>query len=297
MSKVKGIFFAMFSSAAFGLMPILAKFAYKYGINSITLVFLRFFFAWIVILPILMWRKTDLKLTKKELIAVGFTGIFTYGATSLMLFISFSYISGGLAMTMHFIYPVVVTLISIIFFKEKLYWKKAIALILSSIGVFLLVYNGEIQLNFAGVFFAMVSGISYSLYIVSIDRSSLRNIDSFKLTFYLSIAASISIFIFGKSTGDLNLKLDFRCYVLALLIAIIATVIAATVFQIGIKIIGASNASILSTFEPTVSMILGVIVLKEVVNFKIIIGCILILSSVILIAKAYSKDTELLENE
>lgn len=292
MNKSKGIIYALSSSAAFGIMPILAKTAYNYNANCLTVVNLRFFFAWMILLPIILIKKKSLKLDKKQLFNLLLIGIFTYASTTLTLFLSYNYISVGLATTIHFIYPIAVTLISIIVFRERIFKEKVLALLVSTLGVYMLVYNGDIKLNFLGVFFAIFSGILYSLYIVSIDHSNLRQVDSFVLTFYLSLISFATLFIGGLSTKSINLNIDIRCYIACFFIALISTALAVTLFQKGIKIIGASNASILSTFEPIVSMILGVIILKEAITFKIVIGGLLILSSVVLLTKSYAKQNK-----
>lgn len=297
MKKRIGMIYALGSSAAFGLMPIFAKWAYKYGINSITLVILRFMFAWIIILPMLCYKKKSLKLNKSQLKHVLIIGGLAYTFTTLTLFLSYNYISVGIATTLHFIYPIIVTLISIVFFKEKVFKEKVIALTVSTIGILFLIYNGQVSFNFVGVFYALFSGILYSIYITGVEHSEMKNIDSFVLTFYLSIIAAFMLLGVGTFSGQINFNLNIRCYIAAFLIALISTVIAITFFQKGIKIIGSSNASILSTFEPIVSFILGVIIYKEAISFKIIVGCLLIFASVLLLTKGYSKHSSQIEHK
>lgn len=297
MKKRIGMIYALGSSAAFGLMPIFAKWAYKYGINSITLVILRFMFAWIIILPMLLYKKKSLKLNKTQLKHVLIIGGLAYTFTTLTLFLSYNYISVGIATTLHFIYPIIVTLISIVFFKEKVFKEKVIALTVSTIGILFLIYNGQVSFNFVGVFYALFSGILYSIYITGVEHSEMKNIDSFVLTFYLSVIAAFMLLTVGTFSGQINFNLNIRCYIAAFLIALISTVIAITFFQKGIKIIGSSNASILSTFEPIVSFILGVIIYKEAISFKIIVGCLLIFASVLLLTKGYSKHSSQIEHK
>lgn len=297
MKKRIGMIYALGSSAAFGLMPIFAKWAYKYGINSITLVILRFMFAWIIILPMLLYKKKSLKLNKTQLKHVLIIGGLAYTFTTLTLFLSYNYISVGIATTLHFIYPIIVTLISIVFFKEKVFKEKVIALTVSTIGILFLIYNGQVSFNFVGVSYALFSGILYSIYITGVEHSEMKNIDSFVLTFYLSVIAAFMLLAVGTFSGQINFNLNIRCYIAAFLIALISTVIAITFFQKGIKIIGSSNASILSTFEPIVSFILGVIIYKEAISFKIIVGCLLIFASVLLLTKGYSKHSSQMEHK
>ncbi len=287
MKKNEGVFYSIASSAGFGLMPIFAKLALNYGGNSITILMLRFMFAWLLILPILIYKKKSLALSKKQLLAVGLIGGVAYSSTTLILFLAYNYMSVGLATTIHFIYPISVTLIAIIFFKERIYKEKVLAIIISTIGIILLIYNGDIKLSFLGVFYSAFSGVLYSIYISSIEHSEAKNVDSFVLTFYISLISSFILLFSGLATNSISLNIDFRCYAAAFLIALISTVFAITFFQKAIAYIGSSNASILSTFEPLVSLIFGVIVFREVLSFKIILGCILILSSIIILTKAY----------
>lgn len=289
MKKSTGMLYSLGSSAAFGLMPVFAKWAYRYDISSITLVSLRFIFAWIIILPLLIYKKEKILLNKKQFIHVFFIGGLVYTFTTLTLFLSYNYISSGIATTIHFVYPIVVTLIAITFFKEKIIKEKLYALVASTLGIFMLIYNGDVKLNFLGVFYALLSGVLYSIYISGVEHSEMKNINSFVLTFYLSLIASVTLTIGGLCTNTINFNVDLRCYIAAFLIALISTVVAITFFQKGIKIIGSSNASILSTFEPIVSFILGVILFREAISVKIIIGCCLIFISVILLTKSCSK--------
>lgn len=283
MRRINGVFYAMLSAAAFGVMPILAKIAYKGGVNAVTVLAFRFLFAAIMIFPLMIVKKISFEINKKELRDVFIVGGGSYAVGCLTLFLAYNYMSVGLATTMHFIYPIVVTIISVIFFKEKLKKPKIFALILSCIGIYLLVGGGKENLAPVGVFFAIISGIFYSFYIISAGHSSIGKMDVFCATFYLSIASSSILFISAICTGSLVTAIKAQSIVAILGISFISTVIALMAFLKGVKIIGASNAAVLSTLEPIVSLILGVIILKEKLTPIIIFGSILILISVVII--------------
>lgn len=67
------------------------------------------------------------------------------------------------------------------------------------------------------------------------------------------------------------------------IIAFFTSIMAVILLQTGIKMIGASTASILSTFEPIVGIILGVLILNETITIRIIVGVILVMFSVIIL--------------
>ena len=55
-------------------------------------------------------------------------------------------------------------------------------------------------------------------------------------------------------------------------------------FQRGTFLIGGERASILSTFEPITSVLIGVIVFHETVGWQTAVGSVLVLSASVLIA-------------
>ena len=283
MRKINGIIYTVASSAAFGVMPILAKIAYKGGANAITVLFLRFFLAAVILLPYIVITKKNFKINKAQLKHIILLAVVGYTATAYTLFLSYNYISVGLATTMHFIYPVIVTVFAVILYKEKLYSSKILALVLSILGIYLLVGGDNTTLSFMGVCFAIASGFFYAYYIVGVSHSEVNKIDTFVLTFYLSSIAALSFFIVGMINGQLSFNMNAYSFLASSGIALVSTVLALTMFLKGIKIIGPSSAAILSTLEPIVSIILGVVILKEKLSLTIVIGCVLILFSVVIL--------------
>lgn len=283
MKKITGIIYTVVSSAAFGVMPIFAKVAYSGGTNTLTVLFLRFFLAALIIFPYLVITKKNFIITKEGVIHIIFLVIIGYTATTYTLFLSYNYITVGLATTLHFIYPVIVTVWVVILYKEKLYWSKILALILSVMGICLLVGNCGGSVNIKGICFAISSGFFYAYYIVQVSHSKVNKIDVFVLNFYLASTAALIFFIIGIISGGLDFHMKTYSFLASGGIALVSTVLALTMFLKGIKIIGPSNAAILSTLEPIVSILLGVLILKEQLSTATVIGCVLIIISVIIL--------------
>lgn len=284
-SRTIGYTAVMVSGMIFGSMPLLSKIIFSQGGNSINLVFWRFFLA----LPLLMYLihrnpNTDFKLTKsqgKNLLSVGILG---YAATGMTLYISYNYISTGVATTLHFIYPILVIVGSTVFYKDRLTFIKTFAGILSTLGIYLL-YNGELSGSLFGIFMALLSGITHAYFVLFIDKSGLKELSSLKLTFYLSLIASMAMFIFALFTGHFTLELTLLGWGLTAVLSIFVTLGAVNLLNVGIQRIGSQSSGILSTLEPITSIIIGALVFNEILNLPIIIGCIFILSAVVLIVR------------
>ncbi|MBU3180007.1 DMT family transporter [Clostridium psychrophilum] len=285
MEKTKGILYIILSACAFGIMPILAKLSYRGGANTYTTLFLRFFFAAIMLLYYLKSKGISLKLAKKQLILVLIIGVFGFTFTTSSLFMSYNYISIGMASMIFYTYPSIVTLLSYVIYKEKIYSRKIISLVISLIGIYILIDIRSATFNLKGVILAGIAAILYSLYVIGASHKEFRNINSYVLTFYISCASAVVMFLAASTTRNFNINISFYALVAILLIAFISTVVALMTFLEGVRIIGPSKASIFSTIEPIVGLMMGTLVLGEPISSRIIVGSIMIVMSVIILTK------------
>ena len=118
MYRLKGLIYGVISSATFGLIPLFALPAIRNGIGVDSVMFYRFGISALVLGLWLVIRRYDLRISGRELFTLAGLGIF-YAMTALLLTTSYLYIPSGIATTIHFLYPVVVTTVMILFFKDK----------------------------------------------------------------------------------------------------------------------------------------------------------------------------------
>lgn len=283
-TKLKGIISVIISAIVFGTMPLMAKIFYREGGNAISLTFYRF----LLILPFLyalIKKEKDLSLeiTKEEFRKILLMGAFGFAPTALLLYLSYNYIPSGMATTIHFMYPVFVILGCIFFYKEKTSLIKIISVILCALGV-IMFYDGNGEINLIGIGLSFASAITYAFYTVYLDKSGLKQMNIFKLSFYLYIISSIILFVFGIATKSLTININPLGWIIALVLSLIVGLGGACLFQVGVRIIGSQNTAILSTFEPITSVIIGFLVLGESFGIKTIFGIILIFIAVVLIS-------------
>lgn len=283
MEKIKGILFIMLSAIAFGIMPILAKLSYRGGANTYTALLLRFFFATIMLLCYLKSKGISMKLERKQLFIVLIIGVFGFALTACSLFMSYNYISIGMATMIFYTYPAMVTLLSYVFYKEKVYARKSLSLGISLIGIYILIDKGSVTFNLKGIILAGTASGLYSLYVLGASLKEVKAINSYVLTFYISCASAAVMFILAITTENFNMQISFYGLVSILLLALISTVVALMAFLEGVRIIGPSKAAIFSTLEPIVALILGTLILGEPISSRIIVGSIMIVVSIIIL--------------
>lgn len=296
---MKGIFLTMLSAVTFGFAFTLGPMTYNDGgSNPTTLTFLRNFLSLPVLVLILLAKGISLKVSKKEMISLAILGGIGNAVTTLMLFVSFSLIDVGIATTIHFIYPVFVTLGCVLFYKEKLGLQKVIALLIATSGIACFFTDVDMSAGFSGGMFlglvlAVASGMTYAFYIIYMDKSGLKNQPVFKITFYVALMSSIAMGIYGTVTNELTLStLTAKSWGISLAFSLLCTVIALSLLQIGIKRVGASTAAILTTFEPITSIVCGVLLLGEAVTFVKIVACALIMIGVVTLSLSKQKPSK-----
>ena len=212
-------------------------------------------------------------------------GLF-YAATPLLLFQSYNYMDSGIATILHYAYPVVVILLIWIFRNEQLSKLQWICSILCAGGV-LCFYTPGSAMNFYGSIMALLSGVFYAAYIVLLGKSAIRNIAPMLMTFWISIISSVVLGGLALLKGELIWKMPAQGWTAEIFLALTSTVLAVSLFQKGIILCGEVKASLLSTFEPLTSIVIGIVFFHELLTLHAIVGiCCILLAVILLISTA-----------
>jgi len=141
-------------------------------------------------------------------------------------------------------------------------------------------------ISLKGSFLALFSGLSYAGCVVSMANKALEDLDNKVITFYLALFSAITMLLYGGLKGELITTLNIYSTLAVLGVSVISTIVAIILFLHGVKIIGTSNAAILSTFEPIVGVIMGIIIFKETLTIELFVGGIFIIASVIILSRS-----------
>lgn len=280
----KGILYTVVSAVIFGITPVLARIAYDGGANGISMTFLRASLSLPILFLLLKHKHIPIRLEKRYRKGILLVGTAGTSLTTLLLYISYSYISVGMATTLHFIYPILVMAVCGILFHERMGPYKICALLLAALGTLLFMdFNCGTGIN--GMVLALLSGVSYAFYMLYSEKSDLKDMYYFKLSFYLCIMMAAVSGIFGVFTGALSFYMTPRAWFFTLLVSLLTSVGALSCLQLGIQTIGASTAAILSTLEPITSIILGILILNENLTLAKAAGAVCVISSVLMVTR------------
>lgn len=283
-TRTKGLLATMISAVFFGFIPLFVKTICAGGGNSVSAAFYRFFLSVPVLYIYLKAQGISMRITRTEFAKIALITIFGYGGTAVLLFSSYSFIPSGMSTTIHFMYPVFTILGCMIFFKEKVSPLKLLCVALCFGGI-LLFYNGESGGSVLGMALSFLSGVTYAFYTIYLEKSGLQKMENLKLIFYMNTVAAAMILVMALLTAQFTLRLTPLAWGTAVFFATATSLIGVLGYQIGVKCIGPQNAAILSTFEPITSVIVGVLVYREAFSARTLLGCLCVLSAVVIVAK------------
>jgi drug/metabolite transporter (DMT)-like permease len=276
-----GVLLIITSAISFGAMPIFARLAYSSGADPITVLFLRFGLAAVVMMGIMLFGKIRFPrgLLLLELILLGAIG---YVGESLAYFTALTMASAGLVALLLYIYPALVTALSAILLKEHLTTVKVVALFFALSGTALTIQitsGGSI----IGILLGIAAAVDYAIYILLGSRI-VRRSGSIGSTSII-IASTAGVYAIIAPIHGLAFPGSALGWIAVIAIALISTVISFVTFFAGLKRIGPTTASTLSTFEPIVAVALAAIVLGETITPVQALGGLLILIAVVILSR------------
>ena len=280
---VSGYIFAILSAVIYGCMPLMAKYIYMDGVTPTTLVFLRNFLALPILAVLALMQKKTLKIPLRAMPSLAIISLFGCCLTPILLFMSYNYISSGTATVFHFVYPCLVLLIGAMFLKKKLKAATIISVAVCFIGICMF-YNSADTFNLTGGALAVLSGLTFAIYVAMLPTFKYKEVSGFLFTFYVIAISSVATFIVGLCTKSLSFPATLRGWGLCVLFAIAVTAIAVVLFQESAFRIGSEKTSILSALEPTTSVIIGILVFSEPASVRSVIGTVLVILAGIIIA-------------
>ncbi len=281
--KVTGYLLAIIAATTYGMNPLFALPLYKAGMDSDSVLFLRYLLAIPILGIMLKARGRSFRLKRGEVLPLAGMGLLV-AMSSLMLFQSYHYMEAGIASTLLFVYPIMVALMMAGLFKEKVQVLTWACIALALFGIVLL-YKGKggETLSLKGVGMVMLSSLSYAIYIVGVNRSKLKEVATLKLTFYV-LLFGVSLFWvrvdFGRSLHVVN---EWYTWVNLLGLAVLPTALSFWCTTQAVQYIGSTPTAILGALEPVTAVVFGVTIFGESLTPRIVCGILLIIAAVTII--------------
>jgi len=278
-AQQKGSFYAIASGLCYGFIGYFGISLMDEGLSVFNMLFWRFLVTTLFMLIMLIPQYRILLKSFKESLKALFYGMILYSSSGILYFISSQSIGTGLSMVVFFIYPAIVMLFNVIFYKAKISKIYYFAFSMILIGMVLLVDTHKFMLDVFGIVLGILSAILYAFYIIA---SKDLNISSTLSTFMVSLGCMLTCLISALIDSSFYIPSGFNNWVDISSMALICTAFPILFLLEGLKYISSEKASILSVLEPVFVVILGIILLNEKVTGIRIIGIVIILSGALM---------------
>lgn len=285
--RSSGTLLCLGSGAAFGAMAIFGKLAYDEGATVGTLLSVRFSIAallfWVVIAAGGALREGRVPARRDVGLGLALGGC-GYAIQAGCYFAALERIDASLLSLLLYTYPAVVAVAAVLLGRERLQARRVTALALASSGLVLVLASaGTGTLDPLGAALALAAALVYSTYILASERVAGR-VRPTVLSALVCSGAAVSLTAGAAVLGELRPgELTAAGWGWLVCLAVVSTVGAISLFFAGLRRVGPTMASILSTAEPVVTVLLAFLVFGERLGALQLVGGALVIGAVLVL--------------
>ena len=278
---VKGYLCAFISAFTYGLIPLFMipiKKEESFSVDAT--LFYRFLIASGAIVFFLFYQKERLRISFREMLIMSLLGLL-YALSAEFLFLAYDYLSPGIASTIFFSYPIIVALVLILFYKEKLTLPTLLSLLLVVAGVGVLSIKKGEALNYIGLGISLLGALVYALYILIVNKVRIES-SGVKISFYSMLFSSLYFLVKSLLLRE---SITISSWALAgdlTLFAIITTSLSLVTLVYAVRYIGSTPTAIMGAFEPIVAILISVGLFGEQLTPSLVIGGMVIITGVLI---------------
>ena len=288
-ARRQGLLLAALGAIAFSGKAIIVKFAYRYGVDAVTLIMYRMLFALPLFLVLTWWAgQGKPALTRRDARAVFGLGFCGYYLASFLDFAGLRYISASLERLILYLSPTLVLGLGAVLFRRKVTRKQIAALAVSYAGV-LCVFGRELSLQGAnvplGATLVFCSTVSYAIYL-AYSGEEVKRLGALRLTgLATSVACIICILQFFILEPLSAMSVAPQVLWLSALNATLCTFAPVLMVMMAIERIGASLTAQTGTIGPLSTILMAVILLGEPFTAWVAAGTMLVIAGIWLLAR------------
>jgi drug/metabolite transporter (DMT)-like permease len=279
--KVEGYLLVALAALLYGGMGVIAKLGYGAGLTAPVLLFLRFGTASVVLWIILYVQKKPLH-TRDVLNCVPTS--MAYVVASFSFFAALKFMNASVVNLIFYVYPALVNTMTALFLREKMASTRIVSLVLAFAGCTLAVgvfNHGSSGIVPAGVVMAALSSVCYALF-VFYSQLSVTDSDPLVVSTLLNTMSALAIAVIQPPVYLFTGRLTLTMLAYGIFIGLACSVLATWALMAGIGRIGSGKASIISSFEPVVTILFAFLLLGETLSPVQGVGACLVLSAILL---------------
>jgi drug/metabolite transporter (DMT)-like permease len=285
--RSNGTLLCLAAAAAFGAMAIFGKLAYDEGATVGTLLSARFVLAAALFWAALLATRrvgTVRALGRRDLGAALALGAIGYALQAGCFFVALGRMDASLLSLLLYTYPAIVATAAVVLGRERLVRRRVVALAMAFAGLVLVLAGaGAGAVDPLGAALALAAAVVYSAFILTSERVGGR-VSALPLTALVCTGAAVTLTLGSAALGQLRpAEVTVAGWAWLASLSVVSTVGAIGLFFAGLRRAGPTTASILSTVEPVITVVLAYLVFGEVLTAVQLAGGALVLAAVVLV--------------
>lgn len=281
-----GYGFVMIAAMLWAVSGSSAKFLFHQGITPFQLVQLRITLATVCLfLWLFIKKKPLLRIAKNDLIYFMILGVCGMAAVQFTYLFAISKIHVAAAILLQYMAPIFIALFSVIFAGEKLKSSTLAAIIMATVGCWLVVggYNlNVLSMNIVGIISGIASAIAFAWYSIH-GEYGMRKYNPWTVLFYAFLFAAVVWNVFHPPLEAFFYKRSLLEWWWIFYIAIFGTVLPFGLYLEGVNLIRSTRSSITGMLEPIAAGLFSYIFLNEVMEPLQLAGAVLVIFAIILL--------------
>ncbi len=274
-----GYLLVLISVACFGTMALLARIAYAAGMDTYSLLALRFLIATVVMLGII-WLRRPARFPQGAALHRYILMGAVYAAMAWAYFDALHYAASATVALVLYAAPILVALIAAALRIDRFGLAEILALAVSTTGL-VLVLGGTLQGSLAGFVIAFIAAFFYAVYIIIGSRAGADTDPAPDPIATASVVLATAGIIFASISLGSGPHFPHTpgAWTAVGCIAVFSTALAIAALNAGILRLGPTLASVLASVEPVVTVTLGILFLDEHPGPHTLLGGLLIIGA------------------
>lgn len=279
-------FLVLLAGILWGIIGFFVRKLNDLGFGSFDIVFIRAITTMSLLLMFLIiYNKKMLIIKLKDVWCFIGTGVLSIVFFNFCYFRAINLISLSVAAVLLYTAPVIVLILSAIFFKEKITIIKLISMLLTFAGCVLVsgAMSDKGNISLQGILFGLGAGLGYALYSIFSRCALERGYHSLTISFYTFVFASVSsVFLTDLNKIGKVCLADYRLIIFCMIFGLVSTVIPYIVYTLGLKEMENSRASIIASIEPVAATMLGLLYFHEKLKINELVGALFVIIAIVI---------------
>lgn len=279
--NMRGILYALLASVIYGIVPLTTKMIIEDGtVSESSMLGWRFLFASLLAMIIVIVKRVPARPTARQFTELFLYGVFGTLMVSLLLTRSYRYIDLGLATVCHFFYPIAVSLIMRLVYKERLSDKGQFAVLMTALALVVLIFSTGLQ-SLKGMLIAVISGVFWAVYLIAFDKASYAEMDQNAAVCWIMSGNAVLFLLMSVLDGTFIIPGMNRIGLIVLSAGMMVGAMLLTVKAI--SLCGPTMTAFISLFEPITAVVTDMIVYHAFPGIMQTAGYLMMAVAIILI--------------